>query len=105
MKKVYNILDFGAVEGSTEAQTDKIQAAVDAAFLAGGGEVVVPKGFFKTGTIKLRSNITFRMLSGAFISGSDNLEDYTHFLDDKLEPINPELENNFGLRVILYQFT
>lgn len=94
MKKVYNILDFGAVEGSTEVQTDKIQAAVDAAFLAGGGEVIVPKGFFKTGTIKLRSNITFRMLSGAIISGSDNLDDYTHFLDDKLEPINPELETD-----------
>ncbi len=92
MKQVYNITDFGAVAGSSELQTAKIQAAIDTAFKAGGGEVIVPAGVFKTGTIKLRSNITFRMLSGAVLDGSKNLEDYTHFLDDKLEPINPDEE-------------
>ena len=90
MKQLYNIVDFGAVAGSDELQTSKIQAAVDAAFLAGGGEVIVPAGVFKTATIRLRSNITFRMLSGAVLDGSTNPEDYKHFLDDKLEPINPE---------------
>ena len=69
MKQIYNITDYGAVAGSSEVQTAKIQAAIDAAFAAGGGEVVVPKGVFKTGTIRLRSNITFRMLSGAVIDG------------------------------------
>ena len=92
MKRVYNITDFGAVPGSDEIQTTKIQAAIDAAFEAGGGEVVVPEGVFKTGTIRLRSNITFHMLSGAIIDGSTNLDDYTHFLDDKVEPIDPDAE-------------
>ncbi len=92
MKQIYNIVDFGAVPGSNELQTFRIQAAIDAAFKAGGGEVVVPKGVFKTGTIKLRSNITFRMLSGAVLDGSKNLDDYTHFLDDEVEPINPDEE-------------
>lgn len=92
MKTIYNIIDFGAVAGSDEIQTEKIQAAVDAAFLAGGGEVVVPEGVFNTGTIRLRSNITFRLLSGAVLNGSKNLDDYTHFLDDKIEPINPDEE-------------
>ena len=92
MKQIYNITDYGAVAGSSEVQTAKIQAAIDAAFAAGGGEVVVPKGVFKTGTIRLRSNITFRMLSGAVIDGSLNLDDYTHFLDDKIEPIDPDAE-------------
>lgn len=92
MKTIYNIIDFGAVAGSDEVQTEKIQAAIDAAFLAGGGEVVVPEGVFNTGTIRLRSNITFRLLSGAVLNGSKNLDDYTHFLDDKIESIDPDSE-------------
>lgn len=92
MKQIYNIMDFGAIPGSLDVQTSKIQAAIDAAFNAGGGEVVVPKGIFKTGTIKLRSNITFHLLSGAVLDGSLNLDDYTHFLDDKVEPIDPDKE-------------
>jgi len=92
VKQIYNVLDYGAVPGTDALQTAGIQAAVDAAYLAGGGEVVVPAGVFITGTIKLRSNIVFRMLSGAVLSGSTNLEDYTHFLEDRLEPIDPDLE-------------
>lgn len=92
MKQIYNVVDFGAVAGVNELQTKKIQAAVDAAFAAGGGEVVVPEGVFKTATIKLRSNITFRLLSGAVLDGSTDPADYTHFLEDKIEPINPEEE-------------
>ena len=94
MKQLYNILDFGAVAGSGELQTEKIQAAIAAAFLAGGGEVVVPAGIFKTATIKLRSNITLRLLSGAVIDGSTNPEDYTHFLDDTLEVYDLEKEED-----------
>ena len=92
MKQLYNIVDYGAVAGCDEVQTAKIQAAVDAAFAAGGGEVVVPAGVFKTGTIRLRSNITFHMLSGAVLDGSLNLDDYTHFLEDTVEPIDPDQE-------------
>jgi hypothetical protein len=98
MKKLYNIIDYGAVANSQKLQTEKIQAAVDAAYLAGGGEVVVPKGVFKTGTIKLRSNITLHLLSGATIEGSENPIDYTHFLEDKIEPIIPEneIDDDYG---------
>lgn len=92
MKQFYNIVDYGAVAGVAELQTAKIQAAVDAAFLAGGGEVVVPAGTFKTATIRLRSNITLHLLSGAVLDGSTDPDDYTHFLDDTLEPIDPAKE-------------
>ena len=40
MKQVYDITAYGAVADSDELQTAHIQAAIDAAFLAGGGEVV-----------------------------------------------------------------
>ena len=92
MKQLYNILDYGAVPGAKELQTDKIQAAIDAAFLAGGGEVVVPAGVFKSATIKMRSNITLKLLSGAVIDGSTDPEDYTHFLEDPLESFDLEKE-------------
>ena len=98
MKQLYNIVDYGAVAHSEELQTAKIQAAIDAAFLAGGGEVVVPRGVFKTATIRLRSNITLHLLEGAVLDGSKDPADYTHFLDDKIEPINPEneLDEEYG---------
>lgn len=98
MKQIYNITDYGAVAGSKELQTAKIQAAIDAAFLAGGGEVVVPAGVFKSATIKMRSNITLRLLSGAVIDGSTDPDDYTHFLEDTLEPIDleKEVDPDFG---------
>ena len=92
MKQLYNVTDYGAVAGSAELQSAKIQAAIDAAFLAGGGEVVIPAGVFKSGTIKMRSGITLHLLSGAVIDGSTNPEDYTHFLEDPLETFDLEKE-------------
>lgn len=58
MKRIYNIIDFGAITNTKELQTDKIQSAIDKAFLDGGGEVVIPRGIFNTATIRLRSNVT-----------------------------------------------
>ena len=46
----------------------------------------------------MRSNVTLHLLSGAILSGSTNPSDYTHFLDDKIEPINPneEVDQDYG---------
>ncbi len=99
MKRIYLVTDFGAVANANELQTDKIQNAIDKAFLDGGGEVVIPKGVFNTATIRMRSNVTLHLLSGAVLSGSTNHLDYTHFLDDKIEPINPqeEVDEEYGV--------
>ena len=84
-----SILDFGAV--ITDAlQTDKIQKAIDTVFLAGGGTVRIPKGSYSTGDIRLRSNVTLYLESGANLEGSQNPEDYMHYLSDTLEPIPQE---------------
>ena len=50
MKKQVNILEFGAVSGSKELQTEKIQAAIDAC-RDGGGEVVIPAGEWHTAVV------------------------------------------------------
>ena len=44
---VYNILDYGAVGNDSTDCTTAIQAAIDAAFAAGGGTVCIPTGTYK----------------------------------------------------------
>lgn len=94
--KEFLITDFGA-RVCDELQTEKIQADIDACFLAGGGKVVIPKGKFLSGGIRLRSNVTLYLNAGAILKGSIDPEDYMSYLDDKLEPI--DLNRTFGYKV------
>lgn len=84
-----SILDYGA-KITDALQTDSIQKAIDAVFLAGGGTVRIPKGIYRTGDIRLRSNVTLYLEQGAYLEGSQNPEDYMHYLSDTLEPISQE---------------
>ena len=86
--KTVSILDFGAVENN-KLQTSAIQKAIDHVFLAGGGKVIVPKGVYLTGSIRLRSNINLHLEKGAILRGSQNPEDYfSCYIDDKIEPLS-----------------
>lgn len=98
----YNILDFGAKVCDT-LQTEKIQAAIDECFKAGGGEVIVPSGIYRTGGLRLRSNVALHMMEGAILEGSDNPEDYFGFLEDKIEPI--ELYEQGNIPRSLYPYS
>ncbi len=90
-KKVWNISDYGAQEGDF-LQTAAIQRAIDACYQAGGGEVRVPAGFYRTGGIRLRSRVTLHLMSGAVLEGSRDPEDYEVWRNDTLEPIPPMTE-------------
>jgi polygalacturonase len=46
---------------------EALRAAIDAATAAGGGKVVVPKGVFMTGPIRLRSNVDLHLVEGAIL--------------------------------------
>ena len=81
MKK-YNISDFGALSDGT-LQTEKIQRAIDECFLSGGGIVIIPCGEYLTGGIRLRSNVTLYLKSGAVIKASRNPDDYFSYKNDK----------------------
>ena len=85
----YRITDFGARPGGS-LSTAAIQAAIDACYLGGGGEVVVPEGSFLTGGIRLRSRVTLRLLDGACLRGVRDPEEYTRYLEDAVEPITEE---------------
>ncbi len=91
MKRIYCITDFGAVCNG-ELQTEHIQAAIDACFVAGGGEVTVPAGVWRTGGLRIRSHVTLHLLENAVLEGSRNPEDYTHFCEDAIEPIEGDIE-------------
>ena len=84
--KEFVITDFGA-KACDALQTEKIQSALDACFLAGGGKVIIPRGVFLTGGLRLRSNTTLYLRSGAILRGSSNHADYSAYLSDEVEPI------------------
>ena len=53
----YLITDFGAIGDGLTNNTSSIQLAINKAWEAGGGKVVIPKGKFISGTIFLKSNV------------------------------------------------
>ena len=95
MTTKYLITDYGARTDGT-LSTASIQAAIDACYLAGGGEVVIPAGDFLTGGIRLRSRVTLRLLDGACLRGVRDPEEYTRYLEDKVEPITAEDIESFA---------
>ncbi len=91
-KLIFSVLDFGAKSGVEAVQTDSFQKALDACFLAGGGEVVVPGGEYVIGDIRIRSHTVLHLMENAVLLGSRDPADYCHINEDALEPL-PEEQN------------
>ncbi len=72
----YNIVNYGAVNDTTQLSTAAVQKAIDDCSAAGGGRVVVPTGNYKIGTIILKSNVHMHLEQGATLYGSTDLKDY-----------------------------
>ena len=79
MKPIFLVSDFGAVANSEGIQTAFFQAALDAARDVGGGKVVVPSGIFTVGGLRIYSDTTLYLESGAVLLGSEEKEDYPIF--------------------------
>jgi polygalacturonase len=73
---LYNVRDFGAMGDGVKLETAALNRAVETCARAGGGTVYVPAGTYLTGTIRLKSNITLWIDSGATLLGSKDLKDY-----------------------------
>lgn len=89
-EKIFLITEYGAVADGDCVQTEAIQKAIDACFLSGGGRIVVPQGTYLTGGIRLRSNCTLYLQSGAVLKGTRNPEDYFGYLNDTVEPLQEQ---------------
>lgn len=46
-KACFSVTDYGAVPNQEDYQDAYIQQALDACFLAGGGEVIIPTGTYR----------------------------------------------------------
>jgi len=81
----FDVVAFGALGDGATVNTEFIQSAIDAAAKAGGGVVVIPKGVYLSGPLKMKSSIYLRIDSGAILrmlpmdqypGGTKNPEDF-----------------------------
>jgi hypothetical protein len=74
---LFDITAYGAKSDGQTINTSAIQKAVDACHAAGGGTVLVPKGVFVSGSLRLKSRVTLKVAKDAILRGSPNIADYT----------------------------
>jgi polygalacturonase len=72
----YNILDYGAKSDTNSVSTEAINRAIMACNSKGGGQVVIPAGQYKSGTIVLKSNVELHFESGSFLYASTDTSDF-----------------------------
>jgi polygalacturonase len=78
LQQSFNIVNFGAQSGGRILNTRSLQNAIDHAFEAGGGTVLVPPGIFLAGGLVLRSRVTLYLQAGAVLRGSTDVNDYEY---------------------------
>ncbi|WP_264535192.1 glycoside hydrolase family 28 protein [Flavobacterium sp. N1736] len=79
-----NILNEGGNNKGIKC-TEAIQNAIEKASKNGGGTIFFPSGEYLTGALKLKSNITIHLDSGALLKFSDNFDDYLPFVEMRYE--------------------
>jgi len=74
---IFEVRAHGATGDGVALDTPAIQAALDAAAAAGGGQVYFSPGRYLSGTIYLRSGVTLQLDAGARLIGVTNLACYS----------------------------
>ena len=75
-EKIYNIIDFGAINDGKTKSTEAINMAIETCSKQGGGIVIVPKGIFFTGSILLKNDVNLHLEDGSTLSFSTDPNDY-----------------------------
>lgn len=76
---VWNVMDRGAGGLGVSDDTAAVQGTIDAAAAAGGGRVLLPRGIYCCGSLRLRSHVELCLEAGAVIEGGVRSEDYRSF--------------------------
>ena len=72
----YVLTDYDVMMGSSEIQTQRIQAVIDRCAQEGGGVVVVPQGTFMTGALFFKQGTHLHVMEGGTLKGSERIIDY-----------------------------
>ena len=73
---VFNVRNYGAIGDGVALDTSAIQSAINAASAAGGGQVYLPPGTYKTISLYLDDNVTLNITNGAKIQASLTSSDW-----------------------------
>lgn len=85
--KTINLNLFGGKADGKTSNTEIIKKAIQKLTADGGGTLYFPAGTYLTGPIKLESNITIDIESGATILFSGEYEEYTPFVEMRYEGV------------------
>jgi polygalacturonase len=77
-----NLTNFDAVGDGVTLNTDAFEKAIAALSAQGGGELMVPPGYWLTGPIRLRSNINLHLERGALVQFSRDFHLYPLVVTD-----------------------
>lgn len=75
-KDTFNIVRYGAVPDGVTNNARAINDAIEQCARAGGGTVLIPKGFWLTGPIALKSGVNLHTQAGALVQFSRNTADF-----------------------------
>lgn len=78
--KVYDVHTLGADASGKKRCTEIINQSIKQAATEGGGTIYFPAGTYLTGAIRMESNITLHIESGATLLFSDHFDDYLPFV-------------------------
>ncbi len=74
---LHDVRDFGAQGNGIDSDTVAVQSAIDACFLAGGGQVTIPSGrTFVCGSLRLRSHVELHLEQGSVLAASSLIADF-----------------------------
>lgn len=82
-----NMRKAGADAGGKKLNSKLINKTIADLSTKGGGTLFFPAGKYLTGAIKLKSNITIELESGATLLFSDNFDDYLPFVQMRYEGV------------------
>lgn len=89
---VYDVRDFGAKGNGVHIDSHAINTAIEQAVREGGGTVKLPEGVYPCYSIRLESNITLQLDSGAIVKAAMPTAEETYDLPEE----NPSQYQDFG---------
>lgn len=96
----FSILDYGARPDTRDLQTEAIQRTIDAAAEAGGGTVVIPTGYYRSGALFFKPHTHLFICPGATLQGSNHIHHYPEaevHIEGVLQPYHAALINAYGV--------